>query len=110
MINQKKQIIFLSCIIVILVGGILLSRFTIPVNEKGWVPDEATAIRIAEAVWLPIFGDGIYAFNPFKAEYNMLRNCWEVRGTLPENEIIFAELPKIIINRNNGKIIYVGIY
>ena len=51
----------------------------IPAN--GFVPDEATAGRIAEAVWTPIWGEEhIRAEKPFVATLN--GDVWTVRGTL----------------------------
>jgi hypothetical protein len=111
--SQKKQIIFLRCIIVILIGGILLSRVTISQNGllsvNGFVPTEETAIKIAEAVWLPIFGDVIYDLTP-KAEYCALLNCWKVRGVFPENEMNLGWIPEVFIDKKSGKIVYAGIY
>ena len=41
---------------------------TIPaVKHTDYVPDEQTPIKIAEAIWLPIFGKSIYDERPFKA-------------------------------------------
>ncbi|MBI3259274.1 MAG: hypothetical protein HYZ54_07370 [Ignavibacteriae bacterium] len=50
--------------------------------KKGFVPDKETAIKIAEAIWFPIYGDRINHQRPFKAILNKKGN-WEVRGTLP---------------------------
>lgn len=52
------------------------------IPEQGFVPDASTAIRIAEAVWIPIYGEKqISTEKPFKA---VLRNdMWFVTGTLP---------------------------
>ena len=52
------------------------------VPDKGFVPDSQTAIRIAEAVWIPIYGEKqISTEKPFKA---VLRDdTWLVTGTLP---------------------------
>ena len=45
------------------VDSIDLDGSIFPVN--GRVPDEETAIRIAETVWLPIYGNDIYDVNRF---------------------------------------------
>jgi hypothetical protein len=50
------------------------------VPDSGFVPDEKTAIKIAEAIWYPIYGDEIYDEKPFKAE--LKDSVWIVRGTL----------------------------
>jgi NTF2 fold immunity protein len=51
--------------------------------KAGLVPDDVTAIKIAEAVWLPIYGAAIYDKKPFTAK--LKGNIWIVEGTLPQN-------------------------
>src|SRR5467141_1663954 len=49
---------------------------------KGFVPDSATAVRVAVAVWIPIYGDSlIMAEQPFIA--TLRDGVWTVTGTLP---------------------------
>lgn len=45
------------------------------------VPNKETAIKIAEAVWLPIYGKKIYNEKPFTAELTSV-GIWIVKGTL----------------------------
>jgi hypothetical protein len=47
---------------------------------NGFVPDAATATRIAEAVLIPIFGKDVTADRPFSAKLN--DGVWTVTGTL----------------------------
>src|SRR5215467_14369983 len=48
--------------------------------ERGFVPDQATAVAIAEAVWLPIYGrETLNKERPFKAVLN--GDVWTVTGT-----------------------------
>lgn len=48
------------------------------------MPDEKTAIRIAEAVLIPIYGEKeIASERPFKA--TLKDGVWTVTGTLPPN-------------------------
>jgi hypothetical protein len=49
--------------------------------EAGFVPDEVTAIKVAEALWLPHFGKEIYDSWPFTAEL-VDDSIWVVQGTL----------------------------
>jgi len=49
--------------------------------KEGAVPDAKTAIKVAEAIWLPVFGDKIYKNKPFKA--NLKDSVWIVEGSLP---------------------------
>src|SRR5262245_52516346 len=50
--------------------------------KAGYVPDEVTAVRIAEAVWIPIYGEAeLAAQRPFRAE--LRGHVWYVSGTMP---------------------------
>jgi hypothetical protein len=52
--------------------------------KNGFVPDQQTAIRIAEAVWLPIYGSEIIeGEKPFRA--TLSKGIWKVRGTLKQD-------------------------
>lgn len=67
-------------------GALLLhDSLDIKVNDtisRTLVPDENTAKKIAEAIWLPIYGERILKQRPYKAiESN---DIWIVRGIIPE--------------------------
>ena len=47
--------------------------------EEGMVPDAETAIKIAETVWLPIYGSSIDDQRPFQAE-KLDDSTWLVHG------------------------------
>jgi hypothetical protein len=51
--------------------------------EKGYVPDEQTAITIAVAVWTPIYGKSqIEKEKPYRAKLS--NGVWTVTGTIPD--------------------------
>ncbi|WP_316633927.1 YbbC/YhhH family protein [uncultured Flavobacterium sp.] len=50
------------------------------------VPNKQTAIKIAEAVWLPIYGKKIYNEKPFTAELTS-SGIWIVKGTLKDLDL-----------------------
>jgi hypothetical protein len=51
--------------------------------KNGYVPDEQTAISIAVAVWIPIYGkELIESEKPYKA--TLEDGVWTVTGSLPE--------------------------
>ncbi|RSK42977.1 YbbC/YhhH family protein [Hymenobacter perfusus] len=73
------------------------------VSSRQYVPDKATAIKIAEAVWLPIYGKKIYKEKPFNAVSK--GTSWIVEGSLPEGMeggVVFIE-----INKADGRIVRV---
>jgi hypothetical protein len=64
--------------------------------KAGFVPDEETAIRIAEAVWIPIYGQKkIEEQKPFRAKLE--NDVWTVRGSLREGRegsVVIARISK----------------
>ena len=67
------------------------------IPPNGFVPDAATASRIAEAVWIPIYGEQhISTEKPFKVILN--GNVWTVTGKdLPPGHgggVALAEISK----------------
>jgi len=78
----------------------LLSNPTLP--KAGVVPDAETAKRIAEAVWLPLYGaDVIAEQSPFEAELN--HNVWIVIGSRESQAGLF-----VFILQQDGRILSIG--
>ena len=75
------------------------------IPKEGFVPNEETAIKIAVAIWTPIYGNSINKNKPFIAVLNEKDDCWEVRGTLPK--YMHGGVPEIKISKSDGKILYV---
>lgn len=70
---------------------------------KDLVPNEETAIKIAEVILLSIYGEKIYTNRPYSIE---LRNgVWIIEGTLPKN--YQGGVPYIEIQKKDGKILKV---
>lgn len=72
-------------------------------STGGYVPDKTTAIKIAEAIWLPIYGNKIFNNKPFIAD---LRgdSVWVVQGTLKSGK---GGVPYIEIQKSDCKILKV---
>jgi hypothetical protein len=66
-------------------------------KHPDYVPDEQTAIKIAEAVWLGIYGNSIYEARPFTA--HLSNNIWHVHGTKPDSS--FGGVPMIDIRKSD---------
>jgi NTF2 fold immunity protein len=78
------------------------------VPERGFVPDAATAIQIAEAVLIPIYGeDSIARERPFVA--SLEGDVWRVRGSLalPPGTAVRGGVAEIEIAKQDGRIIRV---
>ena len=72
--------------------------------NDGYVPNAETAIKIAEAVWLPIYGSAINDKRPFIAK--LKDGVWVVEGTLPKN--MLGGVPVIAISKNDGRVLRVS--
>ncbi|EKT3958480.1 YbbC/YhhH family protein [Flavobacterium psychrophilum] len=73
-----------------------------------YVPNEETAIKIAEAIWLPIYGEKIYQQKPYIVTL-VNGNVWIIKGSLSENKrggVAYIEIQKKdckILNVIHGK-------
>lgn len=85
---------------------------------KNYVPNDSTAIKIAEAVWYPTYGKSVDSSRPFKA-FLQGDTLWIVTGTAPmsNKEIVGGDtifhfihrgVPYIEISKSDGKILKVS--
>ena len=75
------------------------------VPEQGFVPDAETAIKIAEAVWLPIYGEEtLKDERPFQAV--LKDDVWRVKGFLPE--YMLGGVAEAEIRKQDGAILRVS--
>lgn len=73
--------------------------------KEGYVPDAETAIRIAVAVWVPIYGaDNIARQKPYIA---ILKNgTWYVSGSLPKGAYGGTAIAEIA--KDDGRVLRVS--
>ena len=72
--------------------------------KTNYVPNQQTAIKIAEAVWLPIYGESVLKEKPFNAKL-IADSVWVVTGTLPDG--FFGGTAYIEIQKADCKILKV---
>jgi hypothetical protein len=73
-----------------------------PAPKNGFVPDERTAVRIAEAVLSPIYGEEtIVHERPFHATLN--NGVWTVEGSLAQNMV--GGTARIRVDKQTGAIL-----
>jgi hypothetical protein len=74
------------------------------IPPKGFIPDAQTAEKIAEAVWIPIYGkDRVDSKKPFTSKLSN-NSVWIVQGTVKTEK---GGAPYIEIQKNDGKILKV---
>ena len=76
-----------------------------PNQEIDYVPNKETAIKIAEAIWLPMFGEEIKNFKPYKVYLVDENTIWVVEGVLGKGAK--GGYPYIEINKKDCRIIKV---
>ena len=73
--------------------------------ENGFIPDEITALKVAEAILFPIYGaDKINSEKPFKAEFE--NGVWYISGTLPKH--MKGGTAMVEISKKTGEILRVS--
>ena len=98
-----KKIIFIrstvACIVALLWTTCMQKEESPKENDPikdGYIPNEETAVKVAEAIWLPIYGKEIYKEKPFHATL-LNDSIWLVEGTLEKGAIggtVYAEIQK----------------
>jgi NTF2 fold immunity protein len=106
MAMQRSRVSLVSAF----VGLALLSHVHAQSVEPkgGFVPDDQTAIRIALAVWEPIYGkEAIARQKPYRA--TLSNGVWTVVGSLPKNilgGVAVAEISQVdarVLRVSHGK-------
>jgi hypothetical protein len=104
----------MRCVLMIVVLFGLPFRLYPDVPKEGYVPNAQTAVRIAEAILIPMYGEErVAAERPYVAELKK-DGYWFVRGTKKQDDL--SKNPPIItkgggmvvvINKTDGKIMSV---
>lgn len=75
-----------------------------PLPKDGVIPDAATAVKIAEAIFTPIFGtETVAKYQPYTAQ--LKDEVWTVYGTLKPGAR--GGTPQLTIQKTDGKVIEV---
>jgi hypothetical protein len=77
------------------------------IPEKGYVPDEKTAIKIAKIVWEPIFGKKYLIWNKYKYRIELIDDAtWVIEGVNQLGRL--GGGPCIKIDKQRGTILEVS--
>jgi hypothetical protein len=110
--KSLRRTILISLIVVCFINVLSVTSYSEEPQKHtvkptaGYVPDEETAIKIAIAVWSPIYGkDIIDAEKPYKA---ILKDgVWYVSGSLPKG-YVKGGVAVGEINKDDGRIIRIS--
>jgi hypothetical protein len=93
---RKNQLLFIILITsFFLFSFVVIQSIRTNPQKDGYVPNKETAIKIAEAIWLPIYGENVLKEKPYRAELKEGK-IWIVAGTLHEEYggVAYAEISK----------------
>jgi hypothetical protein len=95
------------CLLTALLGSAAKEHSYRP--KEGYVPDQGTAVRIAEAVLTPIYGqDIVNRQRPFRAV--LAKGVWTVTGTIrpgPPGALSFGGVALVMIAKKDARILRV---
>ena len=97
--------------IVVAVATAVAAQATDPWKQPhGLVPDKETAIKIAEAVLFPIYGERqIRSERPY--EVTLTNGFWRITGSLPTpppGQVVFGGTFYIVISQWDARVIEIG--
>ncbi len=91
---------FLTLAVVVLCSSLQ----SIKKKESNYVPNEETAVKVAEAILVPIYGEEVLKKKPFTAK--LINNkFWRVKGTIDTDEL--GGIPIVEIQKSDCKILNV---
>jgi hypothetical protein len=98
-------------LIVLAVAGVIIAAVAAETGvfrfkpKDGFVPTKNVAIKIAVAVWEPIYGaEHIASKKPYRAR--LTNGVWVVEGSLPEGAV--GGVPEAEISKDDGRILRVS--
>lgn len=98
---MKKSIKIVLGVLVIFFCVVFTYAQITHLSHDGYVPNKETAIKVAEALWLPVYGDKINNSKPFVAELKDGKT-WIVQGTLHSQK---GGVPYIEIQKSDCKVL-----
>jgi len=102
--NKAQFIVGCVALVVAVLFGVEIGQHNFK-SRNGCVPDAKTAIKIAVAVWEPIYGeDKIAKEKPYQAHFT--NGVWTVEGSLPAGIPGGAAIAEIA--KDDGRIIRVS--
>ena len=96
-----------SIIGLLFIASVAVATEPFYVPKNGYVPDKVTAIKVAEAILVPIYGNEVLKERPFKATLSGDR--WIIEGSAnhPKGEVFAGGVALIEIKKSSGEILKV---
>jgi|SRR3954468_5147844 hypothetical protein len=100
-----KSACYLIAAIALVLGMVAFAATRPKLPISGVVPDEQTAVKVADAIFRPVFGaTEVEKWRPYHAQLDK-SGFWTVYGTLPRG--MKGGTPMLKINRRNGRVLEV---
>jgi hypothetical protein len=106
--GKRRYLLVFGLMVVLAITALVIAEGKHNYKPKeGYVPDEKTAIRIAVAVWIPIYGEEqIEGEKPYQAKLD--KGVWTVEGSLPKGEFVLGGVAVAEIAKDDGCILRVS--
>ncbi|MDR0812419.1 MAG: YbbC/YhhH family protein [Oscillospiraceae bacterium] len=72
-----------------------------PIQPLGFVGSAKEAKKLAESIWIELFGDSVTKKKPYRVFYDDTNQVWLVQGTI----FFMRGGPNILIQKSDGKIL-----
>jgi hypothetical protein len=83
---KRTALVLATCLSLMLTVGVASASNVSDIPKDGFVPNQETAVRVAEAILVPIYGkNAVEREKPFTAQLS--GNVWTVTGTLPKEAL-----------------------
>lgn len=102
---MRRNLIKILVIVTILLSGCQQKNAAREWKESdGLIPDSTTAVKIAEIIWLNVYGENVLDTKPYKAKL-IDNKVWIVEGTLNKGADYDGGTPYLEIQKDNCKVI-----
>ncbi|MDR0812420.1 MAG: YbbC/YhhH family protein [Oscillospiraceae bacterium] len=81
----------------------ITEEFTEPFGSVGSVKE---AKKLAESIWIELFGDSVTKKKPYRVFYDDINQVWLVQGTV----FFMGGGPNILIQKSDGKVLAIWQY
>ena len=111
---EKKMIILWSVLALLAMGNILQLLLNHSPLHSNAIPDEKTALKVAEAVLLAAYGEEILSIAgqsmTFDVTTDKFGRTWIIKGVFPDppsGYLSVGGVPEVIIRMRDGKVLQI---
>lgn len=76
-------------------------------EEVGEIKNFKEAKKIAEKIWIEVYGEEVLKKRPYKVFFDYEKEVWLVQGSIPSKryEVVNGGVPYFIVEKKTGKVL-----